>query len=69
MINKIIGECRGIMTKLNTSKKFQNENSRKILMNSHILSRIYYFAPFISGESKVIKEKVNKLMNDAVRFI
>ena len=38
-------------------------------MESQILSRIRYVAPFVVGETEDLKSKVYKLMKDSARFV
>ena len=38
-------------------------------MESQILSRIRYVAPFVAGETEDLKSKVYKLMKDSERFV
>ena len=59
MITKMIGESYGIMSRLNSVKDTLDERSRKIVINSQVISKIRYFAPYIAGESDKIKTKVH----------
>ena len=38
-------------------------------MESQILSRIRYVAPFVDGQTEDLKSKVYKLMTDSARFV
>ena len=50
-------------------KKLLPMSSRKILIETQVISKIRYFAAFISGETVETKNKVVKLINNAARKI
>ena len=58
IINKAI-KCRKYMTK----------NSKKILMSSHVISKIKYNAPLLAGETDETKDRIFKVVHRAARFV
>ena len=68
-VMKLVAETSNIINKAQKTMKYLNMKTRKLLMNSQILSRINYCAPLIAGETEEVKYKVYKVIHRAARFI
>ena len=50
-------------------KKYMTKRSKKMLMMSHVLSKIKYNAPLLAGETDEVKERIYKVIHKAARFV
>ena len=66
---KVISETSNVINEAYKVKNYMNERSKKILMESRVLSKMKYNAPVLVGESEETKLKLYRIVHRAARFI